>query len=323
MSIYTNIEEYATLYFGTLLVLTGLIGNLLNVCVFWTYEFQNSSIFLLLVSSCASALYLIGSLLTRVLFIGFHIHSLGSSLIWCKIRLHVSQAAWFISISCICYAVIDRFFLSSRHVKWRRQSQLFRTRRNTGLIAIIWLVHALPILMFREEAFYDHGRLRCNSLSVPHFRRYVAYFVLPILATTVPVSFLTIFGFLTYRNLSLLTSIKHRQRVQRPLTSMILFQTAFIVMASTPLAVNYMYAALTSSTAKSPRRLDIEGFTLDITVVLYGLPHVASFFNYCFSSSLYRQQLKKLLRLSFHRSDIRLTQMNLLNIKQKHLTAAP
>ena len=160
MSTYNKIEEYATLYIGTFLVITGLIGNLLNVCVLRTYEFQNSSIFLLLVSSCASVLYLLGSLLTRVLFIGFHIHALGSAFIWCKIRLHVSQAAWFISISCICYAVIDRFFLSSRHERWRRHSQLFRTRRNTGFIVIIWFVHALPILLFREQAFDDHGRLR-------------------------------------------------------------------------------------------------------------------------------------------------------------------
>ena len=297
-SIYNDIGAQFTAYFGMFLVVAGVLGNLLNVFVFRLNNLRNPSIFLLFVSSCASLVYLLGSLLVRVLFVGFNVRWFESSWIWCKLRLHIGQVAWFISITCICYAVIDRFFVSSREEKWRRRSRTSTTRRITVLIVLFWLLHALPILIFPDEVINEHGRPRCNSLFVPYFNRYVAYFVLPVLTMVGPVSILILFGCLTYRNLNSISSISRRQRVQRPLTSMILLQTVFVVIASAPLAIFYIYAAVTANMEKSAGQRGAESLGLDITLVLYGFPHASSFFAYSCSSSTYRQQLKRFLHLS-------------------------
>ena len=323
MSIYNDIGAQFTASFGMLLIVAGVSGNLLNVLVFRLNNLRNPSIFLLFVSSCASLVYLLGSLLVRVLFVGFNVQSLRSSWIWCKLRVHIGQVAWFISISCICYAVIDRFCVSSREQKWRRRSQTSTTRWITVIIILFWFCHALPILIFPDVVVVAQGRPRCNSLFVPYFSRYVAYFVLPILAMIGPVTVLILFGCLTHRNLNSISSISHRQRVQRPLTSMILLQTTFVVIASAPLTVFYLYSAITASTKKSVVQHGVDSLALDIALVLYGFPHASSFFAYSFSSSTYRQQLRRLLRLSPTRQRFPSSPLMPLTVKASHILEQP
>jgi hypothetical protein len=103
-----------TLEMGSFLIISGLIRNILNAIIFY----RNPTKFLMWLSFFASLIYILSSLFIRVSVIGFHSKWFSSVFVWCQIRVHIGQLIWFISVSCMCYAMIDRYIVSSkRHLQ--------------------------------------------------------------------------------------------------------------------------------------------------------------------------------------------------------------
>lgn len=64
-------------------------------------------------SSFFSLIYLTASLFTHVLFVGFFVDPTWFNLTWCRTRINWGQSSSLISLTCICYAWLDKYFLSS------------------------------------------------------------------------------------------------------------------------------------------------------------------------------------------------------------------
>ena len=134
---------------GTTMCILGLIGNILNICVFtlWSCSRRQASIsktnhnnrtnnssLYLLVSSFANLIVIIYPLLTRIMFDGYnYLITPKNSIILCKLRYYVLHTFDLISLICICMAILDRYLISSRKVYLRGLSI---SNKRTNLIVL-------------------------------------------------------------------------------------------------------------------------------------------------------------------------------------------
>jgi hypothetical protein len=96
-SFLANISQQVTIYVGLFLVVTGFIGGLLNIIVFFSLKTfrQSSCAFYLTIMSFVDTLQLFTGLFIFIMINGFGINWTDMSLFYCKFRafyvqLHVS-----------------------------------------------------------------------------------------------------------------------------------------------------------------------------------------------------------------------------------------
>src|SRR5690349_606809 len=115
MAVYTIILNQFTIYVGSLFFIAGVLGNLINASVFYHNNLRNPSTLLLFLAAYFNLLYILIGLLSRILAAGLNTDIASNNRIWCKMRFYLAQLCALISISCICYATIDQFFVSSQY----------------------------------------------------------------------------------------------------------------------------------------------------------------------------------------------------------------
>jgi len=297
MSTYTIILNQFTIYVGSSFLIAGASGNLINAGVFYKNNLRNPSTLLLFLASCFNFLFISVGLLTRIIAAGLNIDVASNNLGWCKARFYLLQLWALSSVSCICYAAIDQFFVSSQHERWRRLSKISITARVICILLFFWVLYSIPLLIFSNLVQLSDGRIACVFISNLGFIIYASYFNLPIVWGIAPITVLITFGILTYRNVSLLKNNRNRQRAQHHLTSMILLHIIFIVIGTLPYAFYYTYSAITLNIVKSVERQEFETFLSNIVAVILYLSNSCSFFVYYAASTTYRQQVKKFFNI--------------------------
>ena len=295
MSLHEQITVPFVISVGSSLFLCGWIGNTLNLLVFYRIGLVQPAIYLLFVSSFFSLIYLTAGLLTRVLSVGFSVDPTRINLTWCRTRTYLGQSSSLISLTFICYAWLDQYFLSSPHDSWRRLSQLRRTRFISLLIIAFWFISLIPFYTLAEQVTSGNGTLICSVYANYYFNQYFSYFHQPILASILPIVFIVFVGVLIHQNLSHLQQLNHRARFQHHLTSMILSQTVCIIIQTVPYGFFSMYLTITLREKKTPFRSDIESVILNMASIFYYFSHSFSFWNYFLSSSTYRLHTKQSL----------------------------
>ena len=219
MSHYTFILNQFTLYVGSSFLIAGVLGNLINVGVFYKNNIRNPSTLLLFLASCFNILFISVGLLTRICAAGLNVDVASNNLSWCKARFYLLQLWALSSISCNCYATIDQYFVSSQREKLRRLSNISITVKVICILFLIWIVYSIPLIIYSNLIQLSDGSIACVFVNNVGFNRYAAYFNLPIIWSITPISVLIIFGILTYRNISLLQNARSRERAQNHLTS--------------------------------------------------------------------------------------------------------
>ena len=81
----TCIGEQITVYLGSVILIIGLVGNGLNILVFFTNR-RTSSAFYNIIVSLFNALYILINLLSRIISVGFGFDLSSVSKVWCKLR---------------------------------------------------------------------------------------------------------------------------------------------------------------------------------------------------------------------------------------------
>ena len=298
MSKYANLIDLTTIYAGLPLFITGVIGNLLNAIIFYRSNIHNPSTFLLFLSSCMNLVYMFVGLLSRVLAIGFHLDWSIASPAGCKVRYYCIQLCSLTSVSLLCYATIDQFFVTSRAEKWRRLSTLANTRKIILALIIFWMFYSIPMALFSDVTERSAGVLVCSFFTKNLiFSRFAAYFNVPVVWAIGPIMVLIVFGGLTYRNVSWLRANRNRERVQRQLTSMILLHVILIIISIIPLAFFYTYLAITLNDVKDVNRRSVENLIENLVSLIWYFSYSTSFFVYYFSATTFRGQVKRLLHL--------------------------
>lgn len=279
---------------GFPLFISGVVGNLLNIRLFWANH-RNSCAFLLMCSSISNCVVLVCGLLNTILLDGLDIDWSQGSHLWCKCRLALNQTFWLISLSCLCLAAIERYLISSRNEKYRRFSHISLARLAIIFLVLVWSCHAIPYAIFSEliEQRMPNNMTTWMCLFTPNsiFTHYRIYFSLPFLFCIVPCTLLSIMGYLTYRNISSLRSVKGRQSAQTHLTKLLLVQTPLVILPSSPFVILMIYAEITSTNIKSQEQIAIENLSSTVSMVFFYITYSWSFFIFFFSSKTFRQDV--------------------------------
>ncbi len=297
MSVYTAVLNQFTIYVGSVFLIVGVSGNLINAGVFFKNNLRNPSTFLLFLASCSNIVYISIGLLSRILSASSNIDVASNSLGWCKMRFYLLQLFALTSNSFICYATIDQFFLTSQIERFRRLSQISTTRRVICILILFWMLYSIPLFIFSGLVSLDDGRMVCVFINKLGFSLFASYFNLPIVWGLAPITVLIVFGSLTYRNVSLLKNVRNRGRAQRHLTSMILLYIIFIIIGTLPYTVFYGYRAITSNIVKSVDRRSLELFLSNIVAVILYSSNSCSFLVYYLASPTYRRQVKRFFHI--------------------------
>jgi hypothetical protein len=132
------------------------------------------------------------------------------------------------------------------------------------VVIIIWCLHAIPAAVFREIIPVSKTCANANA----QYAIYITIYLLGLLCT-VPISIMTVFGYLTYRNIRL-TRVLVRQGADRQITQMTLVLVVLNVICLLPYGINNAYQTITSRVVKDENQLLNENFaTTIITLISY------------------------------------------------------
>ncbi|CAF1664514.1 unnamed protein product [Adineta ricciae] len=309
MIIYENdkVEQIAhlmTIVIGISMYIFGLIGNILNISVFaiWSRsrkqinEFQspirvsNSSLYLL-TSSCANFLLILYPLLTRIIFDGFQYSKTPMNEFYtCKLRFYALHTLDSISLMCICMATLDRYLISSRKVHLRQLSPtLHRTKQIIVIFIVLNCFHNIPVGIYYKVSDFDE----C-IISSPIYIYYYLWIVQIFLHGIFPMSFLSFFGILTYKQLKLF-AYPNRQlniNIDKQISRMLLLSCLSISISSIPYSVQYVYSVF--YTEFNERLTSYKLLVYYISVLSFFSNAVLNFYIFLISTPNFRQQVKKL-----------------------------
>ncbi|CAF2586892.1 unnamed protein product [Rotaria sp. Silwood2] len=302
---FNTIAHKIMIIFGIIMCIFGLIGNFLNICVFaiWSRSRKksnrynncnrtsNSSLYLF-ASSFANLIIIIYPLFTRILFDGYQYRVTKTNvIILCKLRYYILHTFDLISLTCICMATFDRYLLSSRKVRLRQMSTE-RQRTKLIILFIIILVgsHSIPLIIY-----YNVSNIgQCIIVSVRYSYYYLYVFQIS-LHGIIPISFLSIFGLLTFRQLRIITKHNPSNHLNgdRQLARMLLLMSIAIILSSIPNCIEQIYDVLV---ADDNYEYSSKFFLYHvISSILYYTNPVTSFYVFYISTPNFRIQVRNLV----------------------------
>lgn len=187
-----------TTYGSGIVFILGAIGNTLNILVFCclkTYRPLVTSTFLAM-TSFSGQLYITFTLGFSSIskWIGVDIPSRNAMI--CRSILYLRNMSLQICFTCLCLSSIERYLMTSRSARRRELMTLKRARLLICICFVVWMSAAIPSALF-------FNNLVQASLCVPsvQFAMPLTYYNL-VCSIFLPVTILSIFGFLTWRNLA-------------------------------------------------------------------------------------------------------------------------
>ena len=297
MPTLTAILDEITLYVGGTILISGMLGNLLNIRLLLPNR-RNPCAYFFLHSSVINCLVLMLGLLTRILSLRFNIDWTRTDRAWCKIRIAFTQSSFLISLTLVCLTSIDRMFITSRKEKYRRLSRLSMSQWSTAITIGFWFLHSIPHLVLTDlvpSISKNQTTFTCVLMSTPQFSFYQTYIALPIYLGLCPTSILLLTGLITYSNSRHILIDRQRHFIQRQLTSMMLTQIPIIILSTLPYAVFIEYLILTAFSIKSPSQYVLEGFLNQIFTLIFYCAFSCQFFVFYLSSKPFRKETKRFL----------------------------
>ncbi|CAF1001201.1 unnamed protein product [Rotaria sordida] len=243
------VTQQVIIYVGSFLFVAGLIGNSLTLVVLLSLRTfrQNSCAFYLSIMSIVNTFYLFIGLFTFIMINGFTINWLNMSLFYCKFRPFYVQFCILISFSCMCLATIDQFLTTCSKIRWQQYCNIKLARYMLIGTAIISILHGIPSILYYGHIPSSMTNQSTCVITNTVFQTYFTVFQVPVLTSTLPVIIMIIFGILAYRNVQQIayrTIPLIRRELDKQLTSMVLVQVFYDVIAVIPSAIVSIFIAI-------------------------------------------------------------------------------
>ncbi len=269
----TLLSQQLNIVLGFVILISGLFGNLLNIVFFLNFgSFKNNACsFYILTRSFFNLVALLIGVGTRILSQGFHIDFTSSNRLWCKFRIPLLDIATLCSFSCLCFQSMDIFFGSSRSVFWRRKSNVKVARHLVIIFLCIWTLLDLPYFFLQDLILnVQSGKYTCVTTNGT-YALFRSYFIVVGLYLVIPIMTISVFGFLTYRQLKKLTAHQRRSlsTLAKQMTQMVLSEIIIVLIFVTPYALTTIYFVVTASMIKSVYRLAQEN-VIQVVFNIYG-----------------------------------------------------
>ncbi|CAF1340890.1 unnamed protein product [Adineta steineri] len=246
-------------------LILGVVGNLSSCIVFRQKQFRSNGMSLLFTAASFFNIIVLVYGIGTSLYTLDHISPDTYSIVFCKIRLYVRHIFLMIVRSYIILACVAAFALSSSKTTLRSLCQPRYVKWAIVGVPFVWPLIALhmPLLTIIE----NNQCVNIDSYIFP----FAIYFFL--IVGVIPVFLMTLFIFLTIRNLRLLhnriqssiaTPVKFKSRDRqfiRMLSALVLMYISTNLFYPT----NVLYSAITHWTNKSSERIAIESIISSVT----------------------------------------------------------
>ena len=270
-----NIIKQLTIYFGITVLVAGVIGGALNIIVFLSLKTfrQSACAFFLTIMSFVNIGQLIANLLSRIMITGWGIDFTESSSAYCKFRYYCLQFCALASYSHMCLATIDQFLATSLRPRWQQLLTIKRAHFLSILFLIIWLVHAIPCLIWYNPVLSRRtGAISC-TITNSIYEKYYAYCYGLTLAGILPICITVSFVCLAYRNVRQIpyrTVPLVRRELDKQLTSMVLVQVVHNFVVIVPY-ISVLIGIYTINPTVQPSIYSALAYSIRITGLVYYL----------------------------------------------------
>lgn len=270
-----------------IIIILGVIGNTLNINILIQPNFRRHSCcryFLAL--SCNNLFYC----LFQINFYLANAYSLDGqyvSLASCKILQYIASSLSFLSPCFIVLASIDRFFSSSRQIRFRRWSSIPVSHWSISTLLIFTGIFFINVLIFYDLRF-DDG-LGCNMRGDEPYKK--AFIIIQVvLYAGLPPCFMIIFGILTALNLKQMKNFgrdpRNIRRREIQFIRMLLIQIMSYLLLNVPLCILYLLLVLPFGYAPTDEFI----FVYTILSYPFNFAYATPFLLYILSAKQYRDE---------------------------------
>ncbi len=220
-------SQYLNIILGIIILIFGLIGNVLLAFIFKSRQvtFKQSPCSLYLFSmAIINTLHILHGLISRILSAGFQIDPTRTSLVYCKLRpFLVSATLPHLSRTLQCAAIINQFLATSPQVRYRQKSTRTMARWCISISILFWSLNGIPyLILYRIKMIPSTNTTRCDAFNTA-MSKYTNWFSLNFFTFVIPGAILSVFGYLTLRNVRHLgyeSGESHRrQQIERQMSS--------------------------------------------------------------------------------------------------------
>jgi len=265
------VSQEMNIYFGILVFISGIIGNLSNLVIFQTLQTfrETTSGFYLTIISIMNTGLMLGSLLIRIISDGFKTNIKGIPSI-CKIQVALTVYCAMFSFVVLCAATIDQYISMSQ---FRQHSNQRFAKRLVILTSIIIACYCILFLLYWDAPFEI-----CMIVN-PNFIKYTNYFHSPIISAGLPLSIMIVFSSLAFhKSRSFTTKQMHIIRLSRDrqLTAMTLSHAVFFIIVTIPFIVIFAY--ITIQTNPNTEQIARNNLLFSIAILINYTGYTVSFY---------------------------------------------
>ncbi|CAF2658770.1 unnamed protein product [Rotaria sp. Silwood2] len=304
---------------GFILFIIGTFGNLLDIICFSRLKSLNtlSSSLFLLASFFGSELVLITGLLQRFIFGVTGNDLLFDSLFICKARSMLKPASATFSMTCVCFAAMDRYFFSCLDLRRQRRITLKQTR------LIITIAVILCLIIFSPYAVFYSLTTPTSCSVVNSIFAYIQPCLSLIFYNLAPVIILSTICALTWRNLGQQVAfyLRGNNRYYDQVTRLIIGQIIVIVVTTFPVVIWLIYSIATKKISKNSVRLAQEAIINSACGIAAHCPYAMMFYVYLAISPVFRRNVKRLFLQTnqvLPLKNVELVRNSILQLKPRH-----
>ncbi|CAF1241739.1 unnamed protein product [Didymodactylos carnosus] len=247
--------------------------------------------------------------MSRIL-LGFGTDPSTTSTSLCKLRIYIVFALGTISVWCIAFAAVDRYFCSCQSVYLRNLSSLKVSYR------VVAATTATSLLIYAEmfycyEANQITGPFLCNGKDSPC--RYFNSLIYTLFFIVLPLMVMVVFGILTLSNVRKLNRLVapassttrgsttlartvRSKKSDKQLTKMLLVQVLISTILTVPYSIQYLYLTFSVGIYKSPLQVAAENLCFALILNLFYWGFGMSFYIYTLTGHIFRKELKRLMK---------------------------
>jgi hypothetical protein len=234
--------QQINIYVGLFVFITGIFGEIFNIIIFSTLKIfrQTTCSFYLITASIINIDVLI-SVFLRIIYDGFNL-GLPYTPLYCKCWLFIAQYGVSMSLTSMCFAIIDQFISMTKFKQW---NQLRTAYCLVAVASVLWFIAAIFNFIY-----YDSNGSTCIMTNTI-YATYYAYVHSAVLIGFLPLTIMIIFSVLAFFKIRTTASRQInivRLSRDRQLTAMTLFHVLYIIITSIVFLTFTVYSFVISTT---------------------------------------------------------------------------
>jgi hypothetical protein len=296
-SILSTIQNQLNLYGYPIFAILGNIGNVLLV-IHFSRQRQNACTIYIISSAIGNCVYLICCCLIQVFPVDYNDKTL-NAFAQCKLRIYALNVIGQIPKTMIVLASIERFMMTNKRATIRAFCTLKRAKCLIFFSIIFWFLFNIHIPIMQTII---SGK--CVKVGI-YSTIYTVYVI--IFVGSIPTIIMSIFGYLTYRNMKQVhvQSMGHTRiyvknsirRLDRDLLIIVISEVLVYIVTATlfPLILLEMMISRYVISNKSVQYSQLESFILTIAYFLLFINSAIPFYIYLMASKSFSRDFKQLI----------------------------